>query len=84
MYTTAWSAYLILAQNDRPAPLKIFGSGSSARLIPYVPLAPFRCFKVLVAVCRYIRAALQHAPLIFDWLVQYRLLSNMPDVSDIV
>lgn len=66
----AWTAYLLVAQQD-PPPYALLGSASLARLIPFLPLAPLRCLKVVKASAQYVWACLWNIRIAHDWFLRY-------------
>ena len=66
----AWTAYLLVAQQD-PPPYALLGSAALARLIPFLPLAPLRCVKVVKASAQYVWACLWNIRIAHDWFLRY-------------
>lgn len=81
VYSIAWTAYLLHAQQDRP-PYSLVGSPALARMVPYLPLAPLRCFKVAKATMSYLVSCLYYLPLAKEWLVTYVLYTRVRNQED--
>ncbi|WFD29238.1 hypothetical protein MSPP1_000245 [Malassezia sp. CBS 17886] len=76
LYGVPWIAYLLIAQQDRP-PYSTFGPPSIARLVPFLPLAPVRCLKVIKATSQYLRACAGFTKIAYYWVLKYVHVSRM-------
>lgn len=83
IYGVAWSAYLALAQSDRP-PYAMIGPPSISKYIPFVPLSPLRCLKVTKTVCGCIWLGMRSMSAFWYWYSLYRQQKNAPEYETVV
>ena len=83
IYGIAWSAYLVLAQSDRP-PYAMIGPPSLSKYIPFVPLSPLRCLQVTKIVCEFIWLGVGSMSSFWYWYSLYRQQKKAPEYETVV
>lgn len=83
IYGVSWSAYLALAQSDRP-PYAMIGPPSISKYIPFVPLSPLRCLKVTKTVCGCIWLGIRSIGAFWYWYCLYRQQKKAPEYETVV
>ncbi|WFD42706.1 hypothetical protein MPSI1_001354 [Malassezia psittaci] len=83
IYSIAWTIYLLLAQQDRPSH-SLMGTPALARLIPFLPLAPWRCWKVAKATLSYLASWLRYSTLARGWLLTYLMYAKERDNENLI
>ena len=83
VYGLAWSAYLVVAQSDRP-PYAMIGPPSLSKYIPFVPFSPLRCLKVAKIVCEFIWLGVRSMGSFWYWYSLYKTQKKSPEYETVL